>query len=235
VCQHFANTSRHRDVKPPNILYIGGAPKIGDIGLVGELGGSATYVAKEGYIPPEGPGTPQADVFGLGKVLYEASTGQDRLAFPTLPVDAMDGPTRTWLAELNEVFVRTCAADPRERYQTAEELHSDLALLHRGRSVRRQRKAARRWRLVSVAGYAAAALAGLAVGLAPPLICLLVGKNSGWTSLGNRSHINLGVTPFVPGPLGSKTQPWRKTRIPWITLYWPPKSSPYSRSLSKDQ
>jgi len=155
----------HRDVKPSNILYIGGVPKLSDIGLVGELGASATYVGTDGYIPPEGPGTPQADVFGLGKVLYEASTGRDRLAFPTLPFDAMDGLARTRLAELNEVFVRACAADPRERYQTAEELHADLALLHRGQSVRRQRKVARRWRLASLAGYAAAALAGLAVGV----------------------------------------------------------------------
>jgi serine/threonine protein kinase len=154
----------HRDVKPSNILYVGGAPKLGDIGLVGEVGGSASYVGTEGYIPPEGPGTAQADVFGLGKVLYEASTGQDRLAFPTLSPGALDELARMRLAELNEVFLRACAADPRERYQTAEELHADLALLHRGQSVRGRRKAERRWRVVKLAGYVAAALLGLAVG-----------------------------------------------------------------------
>ena len=44
-----------------------------------------SYVGTEGFIPPEGPGTPQADIFSLGKVLYEASTGNDRQYFPELP------------------------------------------------------------------------------------------------------------------------------------------------------
>jgi hypothetical protein len=69
---------------------------------------------------PEGPGTPQADVFGLGKVLYEASTGQDRLCFPTLPAGAMKEPAHARLAELNEVFLRACAPDPRSRYQLTD-------------------------------------------------------------------------------------------------------------------
>ena len=33
-------------------------------------------------MPPEGPGTPQADIYSLGKVLYEISMGKDRLDFP---------------------------------------------------------------------------------------------------------------------------------------------------------
>jgi len=155
----------HRDVKPSNILYVGGAPKLGDIGLVGEVGDRASYVGTEGYIPPEGPGAAQADVFGLGKVLYEASTGQDRLAFPALPTGLLDEPARARLAELNEVFIRACAPDPRARYQTAEDLHADLALLHRGQSVRRQRKAERRLRRVNLAAFAAVALVGLTVGV----------------------------------------------------------------------
>ena len=41
-----------------------------------------SFVGTIGYLAPEGPGTPQADLYSLGKVLYEASTGKDRSAFP---------------------------------------------------------------------------------------------------------------------------------------------------------
>ena len=34
---------------------------------------------------PEGPGTPQADLYSLGKLFYEMVTGCDRKEFPALP------------------------------------------------------------------------------------------------------------------------------------------------------
>ena len=80
----------HRDIKPSNIIFLRGVPKLADIGLVTEAaarGGDVTYLGTEGYIPPEGPGTPAGDVYSLGKVIYVAFTGLPCLRFPELPMD----------------------------------------------------------------------------------------------------------------------------------------------------
>ena len=77
----------HRDIKPSNVVFVGGRPKLADIGLVARVAGADTLVGTLGYIPPEGPGSPAADIYSLGKVLYEMVTGRDRQDFPNLPDD----------------------------------------------------------------------------------------------------------------------------------------------------
>jgi len=95
----------HRDVKPSNIIFVNGIPKLADIGLVADFNEARSYVGTEGFIPPEGPGTAQADVYGLGKVLYEASTGKDRKDYPDLPTLLEEFPDRDSFLELNEVIL----------------------------------------------------------------------------------------------------------------------------------
>ena len=134
----------HRDIKPSNVIFVSRVPKLADIGLVATASAGLTFVGTEGYVPPEGPGAPAADVYSLGKVLYELATGLGRSDYPRLPPDLHRRPDRRELLELNEVILRACAAHPENRYTDAAALLDDLRLLQAGRSVRRLRLAERR-------------------------------------------------------------------------------------------
>src|SRR6266480_1911680 len=118
----------HRDIKPSNIIFVKGHPKLADIGLVAKAGDKAR-LGTEGYIPPEGSGTPQADIYSLGKVLYEASTGTDRLGYPDLPRDLDTMAEREAFLKLNSIILKACDNDIRKRYQTATEISEDLTRL----------------------------------------------------------------------------------------------------------
>jgi formylglycine-generating enzyme required for sulfatase activity len=122
----------HRDIKPANIIFVGGVPKIADIGLVA-ASGQDSYVGTEGYVPPEGPGTPQADIYSLGKVLYEMAMGKDRMDFPEINTRLAELPDKAQLLRLNDVLLRACANDCDHRYASAEEMHEDLLRLRDGK------------------------------------------------------------------------------------------------------
>ncbi|MBI3416577.1 MAG: tetratricopeptide repeat protein [Verrucomicrobia bacterium] len=141
----------HRDIKPSNIVFVGGRPKLADIGLVTDAAtgdDTRSIVGTEGYLAPEGPGRVEADIFALGKVLYEAATGLDRRQFPQLPPDLRTRPDANALIELNEVFLKACIGDARERYQSADAMRADLELLQRGKSIKQKRTAQGRLRIV---------------------------------------------------------------------------------------
>jgi serine/threonine protein kinase len=120
----------HRDIKPSNIIFVNGAPKLADIGLVTAMEEDrtdVTYVGTPGYIAPEGPGSRAADIFSLGKVLYECAMGRDCAQYPELPSSLL--ADKDELLELNKVISKACDPDPRCRYSTAKDLHSELLKL----------------------------------------------------------------------------------------------------------
>src|SRR6266478_2671670 len=128
----------HRYIKPSNIIFIEDVSKLADIGLVA-ASGQQSFVGTEGYVPPEGPGTPCADIFSLGKLLYETCTGKDRLDFPEIDSQLSTRPDRDLLLQLNDVLTKACANDPRKRYGSATEMHRDLAALDRGERPKKSR------------------------------------------------------------------------------------------------
>lgn len=135
----------HRDVKLSNAIVVHGRAKLADIGLVAALG-DRSFVGTEGYVPPEGAGTPAADIFSLGMVLYELATGKDRLDFPDVPSSLRENSQREIWRRINRVVCRACSRRAESRYSCAH----DMAEALRGQEV----PAKARWPLW--AGVAAA-------------------------------------------------------------------------------
>jgi eukaryotic-like serine/threonine-protein kinase len=118
----------HRDIKPSNMIFVHGMPKLADIGLVTDASEGRSYVGTEGFRAPEGSGTIRADIYALGKVLYEISTGKDRNEYPALPEFPGSRAETRDLILLNKIILKACRARAWQRYQTAEEMM--LALLN---------------------------------------------------------------------------------------------------------
>lgn len=129
----------HRDIKPSNVILVSGQPKLADVGLVASTAEARTFVGTQGYLAPEGPGTTMADVFALGKVVYELATGFDHDEFPRLPAEFTDRADRAALFELNEILLRACEPLPEKRYRDAGAMLADLGALQTGRSPRIRR------------------------------------------------------------------------------------------------
>jgi WD40 repeat protein len=156
----------HRDVKPGNIIFVEGRAKLADIGLVARESEGRTFVGTEGYIPPEGPGSPGADLYALGMVLYEAITGYPPDRFPKVPSEWFAEEAGTEALEFHAVVLKACEGARERRYQSADEMQADLALLQSGQSVRHLRaleERVARWRRI---GWIAAACVVIAVATA---------------------------------------------------------------------
>lgn len=118
----------HRDIKPANIIFVEGTPKLADVGLVTSASQAHTFVGTYGYIPPEGPGSPQADIFSLGRVFQKMIFGKDNDVsgmFP--PADTLSDAA---LESIGVVLEKATAVDPGERFRSAGDLLKALRNLN---------------------------------------------------------------------------------------------------------
>lgn len=122
-----ANGLVHRDIKPSNVIFVSGVPKLADVGLVSIGSDASTFIGTTGYIPPEGPGTPQADIYALGKTLYELLTGNHLGAFPELPTQVYKNKGKfNAFPEFNKIIANCTSPDFRERFENGNELKEEL-------------------------------------------------------------------------------------------------------------
>ena len=121
----------HRDIKPPNVIFVNGKPKLADLGLVAEIRPSdqqRTAVGTPGYMPPppETPGTPQADIYALGIMLYVLNTGREPSFFPEISTTLSQPQNLEEFMALNIVILKACQPDPNLRYASAAEMRQVL-------------------------------------------------------------------------------------------------------------
>jgi formylglycine-generating enzyme required for sulfatase activity len=139
---------------------VGGVCKLADIGLVATHG-ERSFVGTEGFVPPEGPGTFAADIYSLGKVLYEISSGKDRMEFPEVP-DDLDAKELDYWRDWNRVICRACAPMVADRYASAAEFANELRQVGVPKPVPFSRRAARAITQIAIS----AVVAGSALSMA---------------------------------------------------------------------
>ena len=118
----------HRDIKPGNVIYVGGRPVLSDPGLVVEESEAASIVGTPGYVPPENFTAAPSDVYCLGLTLKAASFGrriEDLDKGPALEADTGAKFFPAWWRMLNKATDK----DPHKRYQSAKALLKDLKRL----------------------------------------------------------------------------------------------------------
>jgi serine/threonine protein kinase len=144
----------HRDVKPGNLMIVGGPVgggemivKLTDFGIaraieqtritqVGSVVGTAAYLAPEQVRGEEA--TPATDVYALGVVLYQFLTGRlpyEGSSLAELAVRQQNEkplPPDTYNSEVPETLggavLRALEGDPKRRYASADELAAGLRL-----------------------------------------------------------------------------------------------------------
>lgn len=126
----------HRDIKPQNVIFVNGQPKLADLGLIAEIRPAdqvKTYVGTPGYMPPppEKPGTAEADIYSLGMVLYVLSTGRQAAFFPEIATTLVESQDPAEFLPLNAIILKACQPMPADRYASAGEMRRALIELER--------------------------------------------------------------------------------------------------------
>jgi len=129
----------HRDIKPDNILFVSGRPKLGDLGLMSPISGSLTNLAGTmDFLPPElclgaqAEETHQSkqrnDIYAFGKIIYCCLTGKTANQFPSTTGDMKLSPVSKRLFRLS---LNMCDREPSLRLNSLQDLIKEFQQLQR--------------------------------------------------------------------------------------------------------
>ncbi|MBQ9369340.1 MAG: protein kinase, partial [Victivallales bacterium] len=124
----------HRDIKPDNILFVDGVPKLADLGLLSTLSVTTTQLAGTlDFLPPEAllsetsstsrEASQQNDLYAFGKLIYCCITGNPANAFLSIPPEMP-------LTQFNKHFCRLamhlCDKEPTCRLRTVTAVRKEF-------------------------------------------------------------------------------------------------------------
>jgi len=136
----------HRDIKPQNVIILeDGRVKVMDFGIAAQLNSNDltqtnSVMGTVYYLPPEQANgnvtTAKSDIYSLGILMYELVVGkvpfkgdspvevaikQMRDRIPDITAANPDIPQ-----SIENIILRACAKNPKNRYNSANEMHKDL-------------------------------------------------------------------------------------------------------------
>jgi serine/threonine protein kinase len=122
LCKLHGMGLAHRDIKPANIVFVDRQPKLADIGMITATTHSPSQVGTPDYMPPDGRMDETADVFAIGRVLFEILVSMDGPNFPRLPDDLRYQSINWDMDKIGQVIARACSASGEDRYASAERM-----------------------------------------------------------------------------------------------------------------
>lgn len=130
----------HRDIKPDNIIFVHGKPRIGDIGLISALSATMSQLAGTlEFLPPElrSSDSPDqvdrksrqgSDLYAFGKVVYCAVTGEEPQKWPAIPSGIpLSLPLKFYL----RLSMQLCDRNPARRLHSLDELEHEMGEIER--------------------------------------------------------------------------------------------------------
>ena len=134
----------HRDLKPENILMDGQIPKIADFGLARssrlkpvtqsmDVKGTANYMSPEHFFDFR-KADHRADIYSLGKILYEAIDGKiDKKHLPLKTV-SLANTEMPFFKKLDEIIQKATAGKKEDRFDSVDKLSNALSNIINGLS-----------------------------------------------------------------------------------------------------